>query len=234
MKKLNRIKEFIKYIREHRKQNKARVKETINNYNFAVRMCIKCNGVSHDLHKISPLTISKYSETYDELIRGIDFPKHGLKYEFSQHDEWIYTPLAIETIRDTKLFRIISKFNKEETVDTYQDVEELVDNIKKVCEIFGENPASFYLRNYNSFALDLNCKRKLVEMLLEIEFDDYFDYDSEATVEQVFDKSREEFSDQYSQFVFMTCLNRYGVNMYEVLKLDDIYEGINDEVNVVA
>lgn len=234
MKKLSRIKEFIKYVRGHRKQSMVRAKQTIDNYNFTVRMCIKCNEFFHDLHKISPFSVSKYSEIYDELIRDIDFPRHCLKYEFSQHDEWIYTPLAIETIRDSKLFRIISRFNREETLKTYEDLVEFVDNIKTVCELFGENPASFYLRNYYSFGLDSHRKRKVVELLLEIEFDDYFDYDVDATVEQAFDKYREEFCDQYSHFVFMTCLNRYGVNMYEVLKLNDTYEGINDEVNVVV
>ena len=114
--------------------------------------------------------------------------------------------------------------------ETEEDLEELVDNIKKVCKIFGENPASFYLRNYYSFGLEGYYERKLVESLLEIEFDDYFHYDPEATVEEVFDKSRDKFCDQFSQFVFMACLNRYGVNMYEVLELNGIYHGINDEI----
>ena len=230
MANLNQIMEFIKYIRKHRKENKARIKETLHQYNFPIRMSIKCNGAVHDLHKVSPFSISRYSEIYNDAVRCIDFSKHAFKYEFSKQDEWIYTPVAIEAIRDTKLFKLISKFNNDEIIETEEDLEELADNIKTVCGIFGENPASFYLRNYYSFGLEEHYERKYIETLLEIDFDDYFDYDPEATVEQVFDKCRYNFDDEFCYFVFVACLNRYGVNMYEVLGLDDIYFGINDQI----
>ena len=143
MSKLNEIKEFIKYIIKHRKESTARIKETIHSYNLPVRICIKCNSLCHDLHKISPFSIFKYSQIYNDAVRHVDFSKHRLLYEFSEHDEWIYTPLAIETIRDSKLFRAISKFNKEEIFETEEDLEELVDKIKKVLKIYVKNPASF-------------------------------------------------------------------------------------------
>ena len=232
MSKINQIKSYIQYIKNHRKENKLIVNETKNRYNVEVRGCISASIFSHDLNKLFTFKFLKYVNLYNEVADGTTLPDDIFIKPFSNHDDWIYSPIAIETLRQMELFKYILAFNKTSYISSDEEVYEIIDNIKKLCEMFGEDPRAFYLRNYNCFRFgNRSLARIVIEDELGINFDDYFNKDTQAlTVYDIFDKSNEYFSPGLAYHAFITCLNQYGVNIYEALGLDDTYQGINDRV----
>lgn len=232
MTKFRKLKAYVRIINEHRAINKRMVKESKVNFNKEVRGCIASSAFIHDLNKLFTFKIFKLIDTHEELISTTTQKMCCYNQPFSHHDGWMYTTLAIETLRDTELFKYISKFNNTSFIASDDEVYEVINNIKMLCGMFGEDPRAFYLRNYNCFRFgNSSLARLVIEDELNIDFDDYYDRGTHAlTVHDIFNKEHEHFNPGLAYHAFIVGLTQYGVNLYEVLGLRDTYQGINDKV----
>lgn len=232
MANISQIKSYIQYITNHRKENKLELKATKHKYNVEIRGCISASIFAHDLEKIFTFKLLKYVDNYIDVINDNILPDEIFNKSFSIHDGWIYSPLAIEILRPTELFKYISKFNKSSYIASEDEIYEVIDNIKMLCEMFGEDPRAFYLRNYNCFRFgNSSLARKVIEFELDLDFHDYHNRGTHSlTVYDIFDKQNKHFNPGLVYHAFITCLTQYGVNICEALGLNDTYEGINDRV----
>lgn len=233
MQNLNKIKSYTQYIMNHRRENKNNVRATKKNYNSEVRGCIWASILAHDLDKLFTLKLFDYVDIYTDIMNnGMVQHRDIFNRPFSTHDQWIYSHRAIELLKSMELFKYLSCFDRSSYISSDEEIDEIVDNINTLCEVFGEDPRAFYLRNYNCFKFgNASLARRMIEFQLDIDFDDYFVKDRPLlTVYEVFDKNNKHFMDGYAYHVFVTCLVHYGVNVYESLGLTDTYVGINDKI----
>lgn len=228
----NQIKSYVRYIRNHRKENKLELKASKYKYNLEIRGCISASTLIHDLEKIFTFKLLKYSNNYIDVVNGDILRDDVFNKPFSNHDEWIYSPLAIETLRPMELFKYLSKFNKKSYIASDDEIYEVIDNIKMLCGMFGEDPRAFYLRNYNCFRFGKSSlARIMIEDELDISFDEYYDRGTYAlTVHDIFNKEHKCFNPGLAYHAFISGLTQCGVDLYDALGLSDTYEGINDKV----
>lgn len=233
MTKMERVKLYVAEVKKHRKVNQELTRKSRKYYNSEVRGCISASAFAHDLNKIFSYKIFKYMDMNERIKAAGYIPAEIYNAPFSSHDSWMYSSMVVEMVREMELYKYITVFNCRSTlVPTENELDEVVNNIKMLCELFGEDPRAFYLRNYNCFRFSNSSKaRVLIEFLLEIDFDDYFDSEERlVTVYDIFNKNNSSFNPGLAYHAFIKCLTEYGVNIYQALGLTDVYEGINDRV----
>lgn len=239
MKQLKLVRKYVKSVQSHRAEVKREANVKKRYYNKSIRGCIMARTIFHDLDKVFTLDLLRLAKLNDDLIYDPMLKESCYIRPFSHHDTFMYTIQAVEMVKNMELFKHISLFNRRKYyILTFEELDEIVNNIKTLAKHFGENPAAFYLRNYHCFNFDLSSfERQYIEGGLEIDFSDFFEIESEIgtmkTVYDAFDKSNPYFNDSYAYHVFVTCLVNYGVNILDALCIKDTYKLINDEVTMM-
>lgn len=226
---LKLVKDYINFVRAHRKEHKEIQKGKLKEYSPAVSCIMRLEYTFHDLKKIFTPKIVKYARQHEELIYDNEYSHyHDL---LCKHDSWAVMPIieGRDVKEINKVYQFLDPNNYDPHFNVYDDIVDFANGLFDLCEAYGEDCVSFYLRNYEYFNIYCECDRFDVERALAISFDDYLHDYYEVSIREALDPEYEYYDEEFANHVFYSLLNQYGVNMYDVLGIDTTERAYCDE-----